>query len=95
MRISRVHSCHDMASSCGRQTFAEGLALAGAHLGVVHGLAQDAGAEGGNIEDGAQGHTATVLKPGDALERYFLGDDVDVREAPLLLNDQESSSGVV
>ncbi len=54
-------------------------------LGVVHGLAEDARREGGDIENGAQRHAPAVLKARDALERHLLRDDVYVREAALLL----------
>ena len=51
------------------------------HLGVVHGLAEDPGAEGGHIEDGSQGHAAPVLKACDALEGHLLAYDIDVWKA--------------
>jgi len=61
------------------------------HLGVVHGLAENPGAEGGHIEDGSQRHTAPVLKACNALEGHLLGYNIDVWKAPFFLQQPSAS----
>lgn len=55
------------------------------YLGVVDGLAEYSRTEGGDVEDRAQRHAASVLEPGDALKCHLLRYNVDVWKAPLLL----------
>ena len=75
-----------------RRTQSARQGVEGCDLGVVHCLAEDAGAEGGDVEDGAQGHAPAVLKTCDTLEGHLLRDDVYVREAPLLLRGSSAAA---